>query len=39
MKAAEKSFLNASDLCSIEISKTKNNHPLGNVTKTVHPIS
>jgi len=38
MKAAERSFLNASDLCSIEISKTKTFHPLGNVTKTLHPI-
>ena len=29
MKAAEKSFLNASDLCSIEISKIKKHSPLG----------
>jgi len=29
MKAAEKSFLNASDLCYIEISKTKQHSPLG----------
>jgi len=38
MKAAEKSFLNASDLCSIEKFKTKNIHTWGNVSKTAHPI-
>ena len=38
MEAAEKSLLNASDLCSIEISKIKDIHPWGNISKNVHPI-